>query len=152
MTSRIRRRTHDGPIASHRHTVPTRAAIVSIRRLLVIDDAEDMRELAQFFLELDGQFVVSTAADALSGLAEARRQRPDGILLDVMMPDIDGLEALALIRADAALRSIPVIMLSGVVNGPGAERLHGLDVSGLIGKPFDPASLGGQVTSLLMPR
>lgn len=111
-----------------------------------------MRELAQFFLELDGQFVVSTAADALSGLAEARRQRPDGILLDVMMPDIDGLEALALIRADAALRSIPVIMLSGVVNGPGAERLHGLDVSGLIGKPFDPASLGGQVTSLLMPR
>ena len=125
---------------------------MSTRRLLVIDDAEDMRELAQFFLELDGHFVVVTAAGAESGLAEARRHRPDGILLDVMMPDIDGVQALALIRADEALRTIPVIMLSGVVNGPGAERLHGLDVSGVIGKPYDPATLGDQVTSLLVPR
>lgn len=119
-------------------------------RLLVIDDAEDMRELAQFCLELDERYVVVTMGDAESGLAEARRQRPDGILLDVMMPDIDGLETLVMIRADDTLRSIPVIMLSGVVNGPGAERLTGLDVNGVIGKPFDPATFGEKVTSLLV--
>jgi len=151
VTSRLRRRTPDIIIASHGLLRPARAATVT-RRLLVIDDAEDMRELAQFFLELDGRFVVATAADADSGLAEARRLRPDGILLDVMMPDIDGVEALALIRADDALRTIPVIMLSGVVDGPGAERLHGLDVSGVIGKPFDPATLAERVTSFLVPR
>ena len=142
----------DISIATHGLVRLPRAAIVTTRRLLVIDDAEDMRELAQFCLELDGRFVVVTTGDATSGLAEARRQRPDGILLDVMMPDVDGVEALAMIRADEVLRSIPVIMLSGVVNGPGAERLHGLDVSGVIGKPFDPATLGEQVTSLLVPR
>ena len=140
---------HDISLAPHGNLHRRRVGTVSTRRLLVIDDAEDMRELAQFFLELDGQFVVVTAADASSGLSEARRQRPDAILLDVMMPDIDGLQALSLIRADETLRTIPVIMLSGVVNGPGAERLHGLDVSGVIGKPFDPATLGEQVTSLL---
>lgn len=82
------------------------------RRLLVIDDAEDKWVLAQFFLELDGRFVVAAAADTDSDLADAQRLRPDGILLDVMMPTS----------------------------------------LGVIGKPFDPATLGPPVTSLLVPR
>ncbi len=120
-----------------------------VRRLLVIDDADDMRELAKLFLELDGTFEVDTAESANEGLAAARARRPHAILLDLMMPEVDGVAALAMIRADAGLHDVPVIMLSGAVNGPGAERLRGLDVRGVIAKPFDPASLAGDVATLL---
>ena len=125
---------------------------MSARRLLVIDDAEDMREIAKLFLELDGSFDVVTAGSAEEGLAEARACRPYAILLDVMMPDVDGIRTLEIIRADAALRTVPVIMLSGTVHGPGAERLHGLDVQGTIAKPFDPATLADDVSALLAGR
>ena len=122
---------------------------MTARRLLLIDDAEDMRELAKLFLELDGEFEVETANDAESGLAAARARRPDGILMDVMMPGIDGIAALGMIRADSALRDLPVILLSGTVRGPGAERLQGLDVRGVIAKPFDAAALAAQVSAML---
>lgn len=119
------------------------------RRLLLIDDADDMRELAKLFLELDGEFAVETAHDAESGLAAARDRRPDAILMDVMMPGTDGIAALAQIRGDPVLRDLPVILLSGTVRGPGSERLQGLDVRGVIAKPFDAAALAGQVAALL---
>lgn len=122
---------------------------MTARRLLLIDDAEDMRELARLFLELDGEFEVETAIDAESGLAAARLQRPDAILMDVMMPGIDGIAALGMIRADAMLRDLPVILLSGTVRGPGSERLQGLDVRGVIAKPFDAAVLASQVSTML---
>ena len=122
---------------------------MTARRLLLIDDAEDMRELAKLFLELDGEFQVDTANDAESGLVAARLQRPDAILMDVMMPEIDGITALGMIRADARLRDLPVILLSGTVRGPGSERLQGLDVHGVIAKPFDAAALAGQVSTML---
>lgn len=108
-----------------------------------------MRELAKLFLELDGEFEVETADDAESGLAAARARRPHAILLDVMMPGIDGIAALGMIRADAVLRDLPVILLSGTVRGPGSERLQGLDVRGVIAKPFDAAALAAQVSTLL---
>ena len=122
---------------------------MTARRLLLIDDAEDMRELAKLFLELDGEFEVETANDAESGLAAARLQRPDAILMDVMMPEIDGVAALGMIRADPVLSDLPVILLSGTVHGPGAERLQGLDVRGVIAKPFDAAALASQVSTML---
>ena len=125
---------------------------MTARRLLLIDDAEDMRELAKLFLELDGEFEVETASDAESGLAAVRARRPDAILMDVMMPGIDGIAALGMIRADAALRDLPVILLSGTVRGPGSERLQGLDVRGVIAKPFDAGALASQVATLLRAR
>ena len=111
-----------------------------------------MRELAKLFLELDDAFVVVTAGGAEEGLAEARARRPHAILLDVMMPGVDGIRTLEMIRADAVLRAIPVIMLSGAVHGPGAARLRGLDVQGMIAKPLDPATLADDVAALLDPR
>lgn len=125
---------------------------MTARRLLLIDDAEDMRELAKLFLELDGEFEVETASDAESGLAAVRARRPDAILMDVMMPEIDGIAALGMIRADPALRDLPVILLSGTVRGPGSERLQGLDVRGVIAKPFDAGALASQVATLLRAR
>ena len=122
---------------------------MSVRRLLVIDDAEDMRELAKLFLELDGAYEEVTAGGAHEGLAEARARRPHAILLDVMMPDIDGVRALEMIRADELLRDVRVILLSGTVHGRGSERLRHLDVAGMIAKPFDPATLAGEVSALL---
>src|SRR5689334_22271478 len=82
------------------------------KRILIVDDEDDIREVAQVSLELVGHYEVLTAARGTDGVARARTDRPDAILLDVMMPELDGPATLARLRADPATRDIPVVFLT----------------------------------------
>jgi len=121
----------------------------SPKRILIVDDEDDIREVAQVSLELVGQWQVLTAANGRDGLACARDQQPDAILLDVMMPDLDGPATLAELQADPATRNIPVLFLTAKAQTAERTRLAELGAAGVLTKPFDPLTLPGDVASAL---
>ena len=116
--------------------------------ILIIDDEEGILGLVRDILQAPGWRVL-TASSGKEGLAYARAKRPDAILLDVMMPDLDGPATLQQLRANPATRSIPVILLTAKVQSADWHRLHGLDVQGVISKPFDPLGLAAQISTTL---
>jgi CheY-like chemotaxis protein len=120
-----------------------------MRRVLVVDDDESIREVAEVALGLVGGWEVTTAAGGEAGLERAIADAPDAILLDVMMPGMDGPTTLTRLRAEPATRDVPVVLLTAKLR-PGERReLDDLDVSGIIGKPFDPMALADQVREIL---
>lgn len=119
------------------------------RRILVIDDDDHVRLLANLSLSRVGGHEVTDAADARSGVAAAATGRPDVILLDVMMPGTDGPAALALLRAEAGTREVPVIFLTAKAGPLERQHLLQLGAAGVIGKPFDPMSLATEVAEIL---
>ncbi|MET0143632.1 MAG: response regulator [Ilumatobacteraceae bacterium] len=121
---------------------------MSSRRVLIIDDDEGIRDVAQLALELIGGWSVTTAACGQDGLEAARTERPDGILLDVMMPGLDGPSTLAELREDADIGRVPVVFLTAKVQAAERSRFAEMDVAGLIAKPFDPMTLAAQIAAL----
>ena len=113
--------------------------------LLLVDDDDDIREVAATALELVHGFRVVTASGGLVGVQQARLHQPDGILMDVMMPGMDGLETAKRLQADPATVSIPVILLTARVDGDEPEE----NVAGVISKPFNPMTLGAEVRRVL---
>src|SRR5437867_8873029 len=109
-----------------------------IRRILIVDDDDDIREVAQVSLELLGPYEVLTASGGRDGVESARTRQPDAILLDVMMPDLDGPATLAELRADPATRHIPVLFLTAKTQAADHTRLTALGAAGILTKPFDP--------------
>jgi CheY-like chemotaxis protein len=122
---------------------------MSSRRILIVDDEDDIREVAQVSLELVGQYEVLTAASGREGILRARDLRPDAILLDVMMPDLDGPATLAELQADPATRDIPVLFLTAKTQSAERTRLAQLGAAGILTKPFDPLTLPHEVASAL---
>ena len=122
---------------------------MSSRRILIVDDEDDIREVAQVSLELVGQYEVLTAASGREGILRARDLRPDAILLDVMMPDLDGPATLAELQADPATRDIPVLFLTAKAQAAERTRLAQLGAAGILTKPFDPLTLPQEVASAL---
>jgi excisionase family DNA binding protein len=108
--------------------------------VLIVDDDERLREYVRVNLEAEGYEVreAGSAEEALGALGE---RSPDLILLDVMMPQIDGWETLRRIQEHAGVGAIPVIMFSGKVDERTAAEAESRGVQGFIGKPFDPRSL-----------
>ena len=119
------------------------------RRILIIDDEDDIREVAQVSLELVGHYEVLTAAGGREGLECARSERPDAILLDVMMPGLDGPSRLVELRADPATRDIPVVFVTAKNQAAKRERLTRLGADGALAKPFDPLKLASDVAATL---
>jgi CheY-like chemotaxis protein len=119
------------------------------RTLLLIDDDDDIREIAQLSLELGAGWSVLTAGSGVEGIAIAREKQPDAILLDVMMPVLDGPATLARLREDDRTRSIPVVFLTAKARPSDRDRLAGLDVAGVLAKPFDPMTLAAQLQAAL---
>ena len=117
--------------------------------LLVIDDDDDIREIAQLALELGASWTVLTAASGPEGVTAATTGHPDAILLDVMMPGVDGPATFELLQRGEATRAIPVVFLTAKSRPAERERLLGLGVSGVLAKPFDPMTLSEQVATLL---
>lgn len=120
-----------------------------IRRVLVIDDDPSIREVAALALAAFGGHEVTTAGDGAEGVELARRVLPDAILLDVMMPTVDGPTVLARIRGVDALRDVPVVFLTAKVGAPDMSRLDGLGAVAVIPKPFDPVTLAQQLAHVL---
>lgn len=122
---------------------------MSPKHILLIDDEEDIREVATLSLQQVGGWRVSSASGGSSGVAIATAERPDAILLDVMMPDIDGPQTIERLQADARTRDIPVILLTAKVQGADCRRFDALGVAGVLPKPFDPMTLSDQIAEIL---
>ncbi|MGH2840199.1 MAG: response regulator [Solirubrobacteraceae bacterium] len=120
-----------------------------MRRILVVDDSLLIREAARVVLESDGEFAVRTAENGAVGLDAALAERPDAILLDVVMPGIDGPATLQALRARPETRDIPVVLVTGLDDDEDRRAFAALDVAGVIAKPFDPGALTGQVRDAL---
>ncbi|MBD1811819.1 response regulator [Microcoleus vaginatus DQ-U2] len=122
---------------------------MSAKRILVIDDEKNLCSVIQACLEYVGGWIVLSAPDGSQGLVLAETHLPDAILLDVMMPDLDGLTLFGLLQNNAATRGIPVIFLTAKVQAMDLSQFADLGVAGVIAKPFDPLSLAQQVAEIL---
>ena len=120
-----------------------------MKRILVIDDEAIIRESLKLSLETEDGLEVLTACSGIDGLSIARAERPDAILLDVMMPGMDGLATFQELQADAATRSIPVMFVTGNVELVARHGLAECGAAGVIAKPFSPADLRIRVAGLL---
>jgi excisionase family DNA binding protein len=116
--------------------------------VLIVDDDERVREYVRVNLEAEG-YVVREAANASEGLAALSEQSPDLILLDVMMPQVDGWEMLQQIHEHTGVGAIPVVMFSGKIDDRSAAEAESRGAQGFIGKPFDPRSLVESTKQLL---
>lgn len=120
-------------------------------RILVVDDERQNRQLLEVLLAADGH-LVDTANGAEEALVVVGRQRPDLILLDVMMPGMDGYQLVARLKANAATAGIPVVLLSALDDR--SSRAHGLTAGAeaFLTKPVDRRALHDTVTRLLHAR
>ncbi|WP_411884336.1 response regulator transcription factor [Polaromonas sp. YR568] len=109
-------------------------------RILVIEDETHIRDNLLRFVRLEGHEGLS-AADGHAGLQLAREQAPDLIFCDVMMPQMNGLEVLAALQADAALQHVPLVFLSASAESEKLEEALRLGASGYVTKPFNFAQL-----------
>jgi two-component system phosphate regulon response regulator PhoB len=117
-------------------------------RILLVDDEAEIVELLEYNLRQAGYTVV-TARDGASALAEIRRQRPDIILLDLMLPDVAGTEICRRLRRDASTQTIPVIMITA--RGEEIDRVVGFEIGAddYIVKPFSPRELVLRIGAVL---
>jgi CheY-like chemotaxis protein len=118
-------------------------------RILIIDDEDDIREVAKASLELMGGFTVLLASSSHEGLVKAETEQPDAILLDVMLPDIDGTTTFKHLQSNPTTRQIPVILLTAKVQSVDQRRFADLGVMAVIPKPFDPINLASQISEVL---
>jgi DNA-binding response OmpR family regulator len=117
-------------------------------RILLVEDEFAIRTICRVNLESDGLAVVE-AADGREALAGIRQERPELVLLDVMMPDVDGWEVAEQLAADPHTQDIPVVFLSARAAREDKARAQGLGAVGYIVKPFDPVMLGAAVKDVL---
>jgi CheY-like chemotaxis protein len=117
--------------------------------VLVVDDEDDIRTVATVALRAIAKWKVLTATSGSEAIEIASRERPDAILLDVMMPYMDGPATVVRLRANDATKTTPVILLTAKQHAVDRERFEGYDVAGIIAKPFDPMMLAGDVSRIL---
>lgn len=120
-------------------------------KLLLIDDEADIRRIARLALEKIGKMQVVEVQSGGAALAQAVQDKPDAILLDVVMPDRDGPSVLRELREEARTHHIPVIFLTAKAMPAEVDRLKTLGAVGVLTKPFDPMRLAAQVRELLGP-
>jgi CheY-like chemotaxis protein len=121
---------------------------MSHKKVLIIDDEDDIREVASLALETGGDFEVATADSGIAGLMQANTRPPDIILLDVMTPELDGPSTYRRLQESDEIRSIPVIFLTAKVQPADRRMLADLGARGIIAKPFDPMHLAAEVAAI----
>lgn len=119
------------------------------KRVLLIDDEDDIREVAGMSLETVAGWTTMAARSGREGIKMAAEQQPDAILLDVMMPDMDGPSTFRNLQESATTRSIPVIFLTAKAQTREQRGFRELGAHGVISKPFDPLTLADQISELL---
>jgi CheY-like chemotaxis protein len=120
-----------------------------VKKVLVIDDENDVRFVARISLGRIGKMTVIEASSGEEGIALARSERPDFILLDMMMPGMDGAMTFLSLREDAETASIPVVFLTAVAKSAEVQRLKDLGARGVVLKPFDPITLAADLATIL---
>jgi len=137
-------------MSSPTHTPPPEVRATPLtRHILVIDDSELIREAAKIALDTIGGWRVCTATCGEEGLALLASQRPDAILLDVVMPGMDGIAVAEQLHATPSTRSLPIVLLTASDRPEDQERFQRAPVAGVIAKPFDIAGLQSQMAKLL---
>jgi two-component system, OmpR family, response regulator len=124
---------------------------MNVSKILMIEDDPDIRRVAVMALKFKGGWTVVTAEDGIVGLEKAASEKPDVILLDSMMPRMDGPETLKRLKADEALKGIPVVFLTAKSQKKEIEAGLELGAIGYLVKPFDPMTLAEELKRLVDP-
>lgn len=119
------------------------------RKILIIDDEADFCKLVKKNLELIGEFEVSIATDGRAGIALAKNQKPDLILLDIMMPRMNGFQVLETLKNDLDVTQVPVIMLTALGDDTSKIKAAGLYDEAYITKPVDADDLKAKIEEVL---
>ncbi|HYU30007.1 MAG TPA: response regulator [Gemmatimonadales bacterium] len=116
-------------------------------RALIIDDDPDLLMLVRRTLEFTAGWTVATAGSGAAGVALARTTRPQVILVDVMMPEMDGYEVCRRLKGDPATAAVPIVLLTAR-RDLDSRKLADSGAAGVLSKPFQPAELARQVREL----
>jgi CheY-like chemotaxis protein len=119
------------------------------KRILVVDDDAVIREIVRVSLELVGGYESVAATGGREALVRARKEQPDAILMDVMMPELDGPATFVRLQADPVTRDIPVILLTAEQAPADLAGFAKLGVRAVLAKPFDPMTLASDVAAIL---
>lgn len=129
--------------------IPTDALESGKRRALVVDDDEELVELIRDVIESDNRFEVRTANNGFEAGMTVKEYRPDIIVLDVMLPDINGKEVCELVRSDSTLDDVQIICISGMVEADKIKDLKAAGANEFMQKPFEVDALIERVYKLL---
>ncbi len=121
---------------------------MKIERVLLIDDEPDIRRIGQLSLGSVGRWKVTLATGGQQGVELAQREKPDLVLLDMMMPEMDGLMTLQKLRENPVTAGIPVIFMTAKVQPHEKDRYLAAGAHAVIQKPFDPLKLPDEIRKL----
>jgi CheY-like chemotaxis protein len=122
---------------------------MSSKRILFIDDEDDIKILAQFCLESEAGWEMLTAANGVEGIMLAETEQPDAILLDAMMPHLDGIQTIEKLQTNPKTKHIPTIFITAKVQASDRRRFYAAGAKGVINKPFDSLTLASQIAGFL---
>ncbi|OUL36086.1 response regulator [Nostoc sp. 106C] len=122
---------------------------MTTKRILVVDNEEYIQEVAKICLETVAAWEVMTVSSGKEGIIKAEAWQPDAILLDVMMPDMDGIATFEKLQANAATKDIPVILLTAKIQAADRRRYAQMGMASAIAKPFNPLELATQIATAL---
>lgn len=120
----------------------------TLQHILCIDDEADILEVAQLSLEMVGGFKVTCLGSGRDAIDRAAFIKPDLILLDVMMPQLDGPSTLTALRAQSSLQHVPIVFMTARVQPAEVQRYLDLGAAGVTAKPFDAMALPGQIAEV----
>ena len=118
--------------------------------ILLVEDTNEQRDLVAMYLEMNG-YHVEVANDGLQGLAQARKLKPDLILMDLGMPKMDGYQMIAELRADEKLKDVPIVVISAWTAATHRERAKAAGADGFITKPFELGHILSTVQKYVPP-
>lgn len=119
------------------------------KQVLIIDDEETIQTVVQFGLRLSVDWAVCCANSGAEGIKLAETEQPDVILLDVMMPEMDGIATFKALQANPVTQNIPVILLTAKAQRSDRRQFQTLGVSGVITKPFNSLHLAAEISTIL---
>ena len=122
---------------------------MTAKRILVVDNEQYIQEVAKICLETVAGWEVLLAGSGKECLSQAETEQPDAILLDVMMPDMDGMATFQKLQDNPATQSIPVILLTAKIQSSDRRRYAQIGTIAAIAKPFNPLELAGQIAAAL---
>lgn len=122
---------------------------MSSKRILLIDDEKSISLVIQVCLSQLANWTVLIANTSTEGLCQAEAEKPDAILLDLMMPEMDGFTVLKKLKENPETSDIPVILLTAKVQPAGYDQPEQSELAGILNKPFDPLTLADRISEIL---
>lgn len=139
----------DGTSQREKYPLQSGLGFMLAKRILLIDDERRLARVIQACLSKLGGWTVIVATSGADGLTKAETEQPDAILLDIMMPDMDGIMLLQHLKKHPVTAAIPVILLTAKLPAIAADPNNPLPISGMIAKPFEPLNLAEQIAEIL---